>query len=273
MRNLGSNLSGFRSPFGRLLAGGFSPASLFGPGIAGDEWRPEREWCYTRTVGGLFEPVTTTGDFVARHTGAVNGINDEQLSFSKRPSYNEGGGLSWLAYDGIDDGTATAGIDFSGTDKMSVFAGVRRIDATGRIIMELSPSINANAGSFYLASGTDAGFTAYSTLSRGSVNPGGSGAAGFSSATNPSTDVVSVTHDISGDLSTMRVNGVAGTSGTGEKGAGNFGNYSLFTGARNASSIFFNGRNYGRTVIGKLASAPEIAAMEAYYALKSGVTF
>jgi len=255
-------------------AGGFSPASMFADGAAGDEWRPEREWCYTRTVGGVYEPVTTTGDFVARHTGAVNGINDEQLSPSKRPSYNEGGGLSWLAYDGIDDGTATAAIDFSGSDKMSVFAGVRKLsDSNLGMFYELSPSIGSNNGAFwslpsYLGTASNTGavwnVAGKGTLAGSAITP----------ETFPAPQTVVQTHlvDISGDRVTLRINGTQAAQTTSNLGSGNFGNYQLFTGARNASSLFFTGRNYGRTVIGKLASAAEIAAMEVYYARKSGVT-
>ena len=248
----------------------YSSASMFAGGEAGDAWISNREWCYTKTLGGVYENVTTSGDLVARSTGMANGINSDQDDVPKRPAYMEGGGLSWLAYDGVDDALQTPSIDFTGTDKMSVFAGVHRVDATTRMVAELSPS-PSSPGMFYFISGTDIGFTAYSSLSRGTINPGAAGGSGFSAA-SPSTDVVSITHDISGDLSTMRVNQVTGTSGTGDKGTGNFGNYPLNIGARNGSSIFFNGKLYGLIVRGAASTSPEILAAEAYLASLSGVT-
>jgi len=86
-----------------LRGGGFSPAALFAGGEQGDAWIPEREFCYTLSAGGVFERVTTTGDAVARNTGMVNGINADQLTAAARPIYTEGGGLAWLAFDGVDD--------------------------------------------------------------------------------------------------------------------------------------------------------------------------
>jgi hypothetical protein len=191
---------------------------------------------------------------------------------SKRPTYTEGGGLAWLAFDGVDDSMVTGAIDLSGTDKVSLFAGVRKLDVTRRIIAELSSKAGDHAGTFFLVSGIDAEFTAYSSLGRGEASQVAGQLTGFYDVTNPITNVVSVTHDISGDLSTMRVDGVAGTSGTSDKGAGNFGNYPLFIGAREASSLCFNGNLYGLIVPGNLASADEIAATEAYLAAKTGVT-
>jgi hypothetical protein len=214
--------------------------------------------------------VTATIDNIS--VRLLPGNHATQATASKRPTYQTGAGLSWLAFDGVDDSMATAEIDFTGTDKVSVFAGVLRIDATARIIAELSVNAGSTSGAFYFVSGTDAGFTAYSSFSRGTINPIASGIAGFSSAINPSTDVLSITHDIAGDLSTMRVNQVEGTSGTGDKGAGNFGNYPLYIGARNQTSVYFKGNVHGLIIPGKLASAPEIAATEAYLAAKSGVT-
>ena len=217
-------------------------------------------------------PVTTAGQPVGLMLDkSGNGNHATQAISAKRPIYTEGSGLSWLAFDGVDDAMATAAIDFTDTDKVSVFVGVRRLDETVRIIAELSSKAGGHAGAFYLVSGIDIGFTAYSSLGRGEASVTGGQITGFSAA-SPGTDVVSVTHNIAGDLSTIRVNGVAGTSGTSDKGAGNFGNYPLFIGAREASSIFFNGNLYGLIVPGKLASADEIAATEAYMAAKPGVT-
>lgn len=256
------------------VAGGFSLLSLFSGGAEG-------AWFDPSDISTLFQdsagttPVTASGQPVGLMLDiSGNGNHATQATSSKRPTYTTGSGLAWLAFDGADDAMATAAIDFTGTDKMSMFAGVRRIDATVGIITELSNNVgsNGNPGSFYLVSGTDAGFTAYSSLSRGTINPGGPGVAGFNDSTNPSTDVVSVTHDIAGDLSTMRTNGVAGTSGTGNKGAGNFGNYTLYIGSRNQITLYFKGNLYGLIIPGKLVSAAEIASTEAYLAAKTGVT-
>jgi len=271
MRNLA--FRGLRLPRLGAMSGGFSPASLFAGGIAGPALIPEREFTFTRTIGGVFEPVTTTGDAVARLTSMVNGISAEQLTVAKRPSYNEGTGLSWLAFDGVDDAMATAAIDFTGTDKMSVFAGVRKLSDVGvKLFYELSANSNSNNGVFlsapgYLGTGSIVGpywnVSAKGTIPQGATTP----------ATFPAPQTVVQTHlmDIAGDRVTLRINGTQEAQKTEDLGTGNFGNYALNIGARNQTSIFFNGLFYGLIVPGKLVSAAEIASTEAYMAAKTGV--
>ena len=105
----------------QLSGGGvFSPTSLFAGGEQGDAWIPEREFCYTLSAGGVFERVTTTGDAVARNTGMVNGINADQLTAAARPTYTEGGGLAWLAFDGVDDTMQTANLPGFGAPFLAV---------------------------------------------------------------------------------------------------------------------------------------------------------
>ena len=89
--------------------------------------------------------------------------------------------------------------------------------------------------------------------------------------TAPDTAVVTATHDIAGDLSTIRRNGVAGTNGTVDKGTGNFGNYTLYIGRRGGASLPFNGKLNQLTVLGRTPTAGEITNTESYIATKSGV--
>ena len=275
---------------GILFSGGFSPASLFAGGQKG-LWLEvvklppellfaggtEGAWFDPSDPSTLFQdsagttPVTVSGQPVGLMLDkSGNGNHATQATSSKRPTYTEGSGLSWLAFDGVDDAMATAAIDFTGTDKMSVFAGVRRVDNIPRILSELSVDLNFNIGSFYLLSGKNR-FTGFNSLARGSGPWAASLEAGISSSP-PQTAVLAVTHDVSGGFSTMRVNGVAGTSGTENERMGNFGNYPMFIGARNQASLYFKGNIYGLIIPGKMASADEIASTEAYLAAKSGVT-
>ena len=273
---------------GILFSGGFSPASLFAGGQKG-LWLEvvklppellfaggtEGAWFDPSDLSTLFQdsggttPVTTSGQPVGKMLDkSGNGNHAVQATSAKRPTYTAGGGLHWLAFDGTDDAMATAAIDFTDTDKGSVFAGVRRLDETVRMIFEFSSDANDHAGSSYLVSGKNSIFTGYSAY----VSLNSRQLTGFNDATNPITNVVSATHDISGGLSTIRVDGVAGINGTTNGEAGNFGNYPLFIGTRAASSLFFNGNLYGLIIPGKMASADEIASTEAYMAEKSGVT-
>lgn len=257
---------------GARRAGGsapFSPASLFANGEAGDAWVAEREWCYTKTLGGVYEKVTTSGDLCARWKGMVNGINADQDDVTKRPVYNEGGGLSWLETDGVDDALVT-GIITPGTDKAQVFAGLYKTKSSAALVAELG---NSATGRLYLSAPEDA-VKHYSAIATGSLPLRGDQLAEFTaSGAAPDTAVITSTHDIAGDLTTIRRNSVAGASGTGDKGVGNFGNYSLSIAARAGTSLFFGGKIYGLIVrFGSNLTPEQIAATEAYLAAKSGVT-
>ena len=71
-----------------------------------------------------------------------------------------------------------------------------------------------------------------------------------------------------------RVNGAvnAGSSFLSVTSTGNFGTYPLFIGARNTSSLFFNGNIYSLLVVGSAVSAGQISATEQWVAGKTGIT-
>jgi hypothetical protein len=153
---------------------------------------------------------------------------------------------------------------------MSVFAGVRKLsDALQGIFCEFSANTSLNNGSFRMTFPGGSGFDSYAWLSKGTLIST-AGANGFAA---PITNVVTGLGDISGDRSTLRVNGTQVAQATGDQGTGNFGNYPLFIGRRNDTNLPFNGRDYGIIVVGKTASATEITNTESYLAANtSGVT-
>jgi hypothetical protein len=241
--------------------GGFSPASLFAGGIAGDAWIPEREFTFTRTVGGVYEPVTTTGDAVARLTGMVNGINADQLTVAKRPSYNEGSGLSWLAFDGVDDAMAS-------TLPATIGNGSRYIG-----VAALTES-QGGAIAHMVHSGTPGGGVAtFGLCSRinginnlGNHYWGSQYNTGFSGL---GTDVYSVNKNGSTETYRRAVTGQSAvntrTTTTG------VGSYFLFAIA-GGTNEYARGRMYGTIIVEKALSDAEIASTEAYMAAKTGVT-
>jgi len=56
----------------------------------------------------------------------------------------------YLAFDGVDDSLATAAINFTSTDKMTVFAGATKLASTFGMMLELSAIANTNPGAFYI---------------------------------------------------------------------------------------------------------------------------
>ena len=176
----------------------------------------------------------------------------------------------YLAFNGISSSMATGGIDFSATDKMSVFAGVRKLsDATNaRIIAELSATTESNNGSFSLQGPNVAGAATYLWQSKGTALTD----AQATGRTAPITNILTGIGDIAGDSAILRVNGVQADSDTGDQGTGNYGNYPLYIGARGGSSLYFNGHLYSLIVRGAQSSANLITAAERYVARKTGVT-
>lgn len=174
--------------------------------------------------------------------------------------YDYAGFPPYLKFDGTDDSMATGSIDFTGTDKMFVAAGVRKLsDAAQAVVAELSVNRSANTGAFTLTAPNSPGDN-FSWQARGSVDPAALVATPYSA---PVTAVVSATSDISTDSRVLRVNNAEFTV-TADQGAGNFLAYPLYIGRRGGTTLPFNGRLYSLVVCGKLASAAEIAATEAW---------
>ena len=179
----------------------------------------------------------------------------------------------YLDFDGSNDSMATASIDFTATDEMSVFAGVtKNSDAANAIVVELSASRPDNNGAFTMLApgGAVAGTSKYDFVSKGT---GQSSAATTSASFNaPVTNVITGLSDISLDSSILRVNGTQVATSSTDQGTGNFGNYPLYIGARGGTSAFFNGRLYSLIVLGRTATAGEITSTEQWVAGKTGIT-
>jgi len=260
---------------GILFSGEFSPASIFAGGTEGAWYDPSDLSTLFQDSAGT-TPVTASGQPVGKMLDkSGNGNHATQATSSRRPTYTEGGGLSWLAFDGVDDAMVTAAVDFTDTDNVSVFVGVRKPTdgSTGPII------INADKGS------DNGSFTLYAphntTSRKWAWSLGGSSQNFYAVDTlaAPNTAVMTGLFDGAGsDLAARinpRLNGVTQTSFSISVGGGtaaNFQNAALRIGSQSATVDYFNGNLYGLIIPGKLASADEIAATEAYMAAKSGVT-
>lgn len=234
----------------------------------------------TTSAAGSTTILQTTTDNVLTYTGdGTSGIYiwgadlrvtntgtnlPEYQRVNTATDYDTTGFPLYLAFDGVDDWMQTNSIDFTGTDKISVVAGVRKLsDAAGGILVELSTTAS-NPGMFYLTAPENINTLGnYGAFSRGSVSPGVAGLAKSAIILAPVTSVVSCSYDISGDLTSIRVNGSSsGTNGTGDQGTGNYGNYQLYIGRRGGTTLPFNGRFYGLIVRGAQSTAQQITAAE-----------
>lgn len=169
--------------------------------------------------------------------------------------------------DGVDDWMQTASVDFTGTSDIFVSVAARKIsDATLQAnLVELSNSSTANTGTFWLAApwavSSGAGFR-----SRGT-----SIASAFSnlSPTANETAVLTGVGSISKGVCQLWKNGVLIASDTAAQGAGNLGNYPLYFDRRGGTTLTSGARDYGTLIVGRLLTAPEIAAVEKLLRSKS----
>lgn len=174
---------------------------------------------------------------------------------------------TYLAFDGVDDSLATAAIDFTSTDKMTVFAGATKSsDAALGMVTELGNRNIVQAGSFSLTAPRNAGAPDYSFIVEGTAVTDNT----IVTYIAPITNVMTARGDIAAPLNQLRVNGaVAGTLTT-TLGTGNFGNWPLFIGRRNNTNLPFNGRIYELIVRGAASSTTEIIDTETWVNQRTG---
>ena len=244
----------------------FSPASLFSSGEEGSWYDPSDLTTLFQNSDGTGAPAADGPiGYMADKSG--NGNHAIQATSAKRPTLRVVGGFYYLEFFGAQ-GLATSAIDFTGTDSMTVCAGITKDTLDTGVIAEISSSVTANDGAFRLAAiSTASGLYRYQSTGDGSVQ------AANASPFDVGTHLLTGLSDISDPVSTLRVDGTQEATNTGSQGAGNYGNYPLNVGARNNStSLQLDGRIYGMVVRGATSNATEIASLEAYMAAKTGVT-
>jgi hypothetical protein len=178
--------------------------------------------------------------------------------------------IGYLSFDGVDDGMVTSTIT-PGVDKAQVFAGVRKLsDAASAMLLEASADSSVNAGSVFVTAPGNVGAQSYGFRSRGTTAAADALPGVIAAA--PTTNVLTGLGDISGDRSTLRVDGSQVAQSTADQGTGNYLAYPLYIGRRGGTTLPFNGRMYQLIVrFGPNLSDAQIAATEAYVAGKTGV--
>lgn len=214
--------------------------------------------------------VSASGDAIGSVTDLSPNGKHASSAGTARPLWNSGG---YCTFDALDDYLQTAAIDFSGTDKITVVCAERKAsDAAAGCVAELSASNATNAGSFGLFAPDTAGARLVFYL-----NSNGNRVARGFTASAPDTSVLSCAYDIAAAAYDTEVVPRRNGSGTvtlevlNTPGTGNFGNYPLFMGARNAASLFLNGRIYRLLVIGRALTTTERSLAERWAAQPAGI--
>lgn len=182
-------------------------------------------------------------------------------------------GANYLEFDGSDDFLQTNNIDFTATDKVSLFAGVRKLsDASTAIVAELSTNSDRGNAFALLAPGLS-GSGKFLFRSGGSVIDNIGGAFTTSSAYSaPYTSILTGNGHIGSDTTALRINSQTVAVSNTDQGTGNYGNHPLYIGRRAGANLPFKGHIYGLIGIGKLTSDSETATIEKELAKRLGVT-
>lgn len=223
-------------------------------------------------------PVTGAGQAVGLiKDKSGRGNHAGQTNSTSRPILRQNAttGAYYLAFDGTDDFLQTNNIDFTSTDKVSVFAGVRKLsDATRGIILgygAVAPSpgllgvFDVAAPSFELKgySATIPGETSnFDALDKVSAAPNSAVLTVKMWQSAPTRD----------QALTLKVNSIKVLTYGGESTLpGNLGNLPMFIGRRAGTTLPFNGHIYNLIGVGRLTTDSETAALEKLIAKNTGV--
>lgn len=206
---------------------------------------------YVRNPSYIYTGVGDTTSFPYQWVNTATDYDDNAFKF---PTY--------LRCDGAATAMQTNAIDFTGTDKMTVWAGITKLsDAAAGIVCELSANLSINSGVFSLlapVTGSTYGFYSKGTVLAGAVTGAGRIA--------PHSSVLTGIGDISGDRATLRELSVQTVQTTTDQGTGNYGNHPLHIGARGGTLSYLNGRLYSLIVAGAQMTPEQLAASEAWMA-------
>ena len=165
---------------------------------------------------------------------------------------------AYLRFDGVDDALQTGDIDFSSTDKMTVWAGVTKLSNSVYGLLLEHGTTGANADFSVWAPYTGSNY-------RGDAAQGGGSQASAPALPAPRSDVLSLIGDrAAGLVATLRVAGGVYQSALTSPPGGNYTNQSLYIGSRAGTSNFLNGRLYSLIVRGAQSSLSQIEATELY---------
>ena len=175
--------------------------------------------------------------------------------------YDAVGFPMYLRFDGVDDCLFTpVTVDFSGTDKVTVVAGIQKnSDAAAAPVVELSAVTGSNDGSFALfapaSAASNVQFQARGTTS-GSATVSTGVVAPFKGVLGGSADIVA-------SSTVVRINSARSAS-PGSLGTGNFAAHQMYVGRRNNATLPWNGQLYTLHGTGRLESPDAFRVLETY---------
>jgi hypothetical protein len=221
-------------------------------------------------TAGTYSVTTTAGTLTATVSGTVTQADLRETNVGvglpayqavvTSTNYDSTGFPVYIKPNGSNQFMQTNSINFTATDKMTLWQGVRKLrDTAQSVVAELSTSIASNNGTFLLTAPNSAAAN-YNFASKGTTQVDNI----VTTYTSPITNVLAAASDIAGALNSVKVNGGTATSVASSQGTGNYGNYPAYFYARAGSTFFFNGHDYGSIARGAASTAAQIANGETY---------
>lgn len=240
-------------------------------------------WVATPLGGGIFRVETTvttgfsSGDILMIYYGATNtvtpglfwyagGMDVRSLSdgvnipdyqrVNTATDYETNGFPKYLKFDGVDDFLQTPSIDFSITDKVTVFSGIRKLrDSSRSVVVEFG---EGQIRTFGMSAPTVVNSPEVTFVSAGAAY-----ATAFAlGLPSPKSLIATAIADIAASSVQLRINGALSASNTNPQGGGNYTAAPVFIGMRGGYSHPFNGRIYGIVIRGAATDAATIAKAE-----------
>jgi len=250
----------FQLEVGIAHSGGFSPASLFAGGTEGAWYDPSDLSTLFQDSAGT-TPVTTAGQPVGLMLDkSGNGNHATQAASSKCPTYTEGGGLSWLAFDGVDDAMDAPALGVTSSTLTMLYSATQSGGSASDLIFGVE---NTTENRFQ-----------NSTDSSGLRSTGlqGSGGATFPTYGDPSVNQIAGAVWNGSNVQNY-INGAASGATRSFSGSIDLTEGTVYIGkSPSFSSYLFSGIFRGGLLINRALSAEEVISFSAYLATKSGVT-
>lgn len=259
-----------RNPLGGGGVGGFQPGTLFAAGEQG-------LWLDPSDLATMFQddagtvPVTAAGQVVGLILDkSGNGNHASQATAANKPILRNSGALWWLEFDGSNDFLSTPSIDLTGTSKVTMFSGARKLsDAASALIAEQGTTAGTDPSASLLGP-SGGGTNKFDFRIRGTTS---AIALTTDAAFNaPVTVVITGQGDLTAPLTTLRLNGAQVASVATATGGGNFADFPVFIGRTAGATSPFTGNIYGLIIRGAASSALSVAGAEGYMASKTGIT-
>lgn len=214
--------------------------------------------CSNSTTITNYPGVTGNGIFLRKLAIAEQGTAYQRVNTATDYDADPNKFPTYIRFDGVDDAYQTNSIDFTGTDKMTVWAGYAKLnDGPTSVFLETGANYTGGGGIGIFSSD---GSSTNSTIAHSDI--GGNKTATFVSAATE-VGVVTVRYDLqAGAWTSARKNSGAWSFAFTASGGGMLGNRPLYIGARAGASLFFNGRLYSLIVRGAATPLAQIEAVE-----------